>query len=61
MAYTCDPVMVLCDDINFIDGIVQEQYKDIDIHTKEFRKNLIAERKKVIHQIIIEWDSLRKK
>lgn len=57
MAYTCDPIMVLSEDIEFIDSIVGERYKGsgIDIFARSNRKALIAERKVVIHEIMSEW------
>lgn len=57
MAYTCDPIMVLSEDIEFIDSIVEERYKGsgVDIFERSNRKALIAERKAVIHMIMLEW------
>lgn len=57
MAYTCDPIMVLSEDIELIDSIVEGRYKGsgIDIFARSNRKALIAERKAVIHKIMLEW------
>ena len=57
MAYTCDPIMVLSEDIELIDSIVEGRYKGsgIDIFARSNRKALIAERKAVIHKIMSEW------
>ena len=61
MAYTCDPIMVQSEDIEFIDSIVGERYKgsNIDIFARSNRKALIAERKAVIHMIMSEWKAVQ--
>ena len=63
MAYTCDPIMVLNEDIEFFDNLVAERYKDssVDIFTRQNRKKLIAERKAVIHMIVTEWKTQSEK
>lgn len=54
---TCEPIMVLLEDLELIDGIIEKRYKESgkDIFSRENRKELIAQRKAVIHQIIEEW------
>ena len=54
MAYTCNPVMVLSEDIELIDSIVKEQYKGsgIDIFAR-------SKRKAVIHRIMSEWQAVQ--
>lgn len=49
---TCDPIMVLLEDIEVIDRLVREKFPDVDIYENSFRKKLIAERKAVIHDIV---------
>lgn len=63
MAYTCDPIMVLSEDIELIDSIVEERYKGsgVDIFARSNRKALIAERKAVIHKIMSEWKAEQEK
>ena len=52
MAMTCDPIMVLLEDIEAIDKLVQARNPEINIHESGYRKVLIAERKAVLHDIV---------
>lgn len=53
---SCDPIMVLSEDIELIDGIVEKRYKGgKDIFDRVNRKELIAARKEVLHEIVTEW------
>lgn len=54
---TCEPIMVLVEDIEVIDAIIKSRHngKEKDIFSREMRKALIAERKDVIHEILTYW------
>lgn len=54
---SCEPIMILMEDLAVIDGIIEKQYNDSkkDIFSRECRRELIAERKAVIHKIFSEW------
>ena len=47
---SCEPIMILMEDLAVIDGIIEKQYNDSkkDIFSRECRRELIAERKEVI-------------
>lgn len=48
---TCDPVMVLSEDITIIDKLAQQQTK-ADLSRRENRKELLSLRKQVLHELI---------
>ena len=54
---TCEPIMMLSEDVNLIDGIIEKRHNDSgkNIFDRENRRELIAERKEVIHEIMCEW------
>lgn len=54
---TCEPIMVLAEDIEVVDAIIKSRHngKEKDIFSREMRKTLIAERKAVIHEIFTFW------
>lgn len=54
---TCEPIMVLAEDIEVIDAIIKNRHngKEKDIFSREMRKALIAERKAVIHEVFCCW------
>lgn len=59
---SCDPIMVLSEDIELIDGIVEKRYKGSgNIFDRENRKELIAARKVVLHEIVVEWQNMQGK
>lgn len=55
--WTCEPVMILTEDVNLIDGIIEKRHNgsDTNIFDRENRKELISERKAVLHEILSEW------
>ena len=50
---TCEPVMIRNEDIGVIDGIIVERYGE-DILEMSRRKELVAARKDVIHEVLVE-------
>lgn len=56
---TCEPIMILMEDLAVIDGIIEKRHNgsDKDIFSRECRRELIAERKAVIHKILSEWQA----
>jgi hypothetical protein len=60
---SCEPIMILMEDLAVIDGIIEKQYNDSkkDIFSRECRRELIAERKAVIHKIFSEWQEGQRK
>jgi len=59
---SCDPIMVLSEDIELIDGIVEKRYKGSrNIFDRANRKELIAARKAVLHEIMTEWKDTQEK
>lgn len=55
--WTCEPIMMLSEDVKLIDGIIEKRHNGSgkDIFDRSNRKELISERKAVIHQILNEW------
>lgn len=47
----CEPVMINCEDLQVIDGIIQKSCS-LDIHDRKHRKQLIENRKKLFHALV---------
>lgn len=56
---TCEPIMILLDDLTIIDGVAKKR-TELDLDKHENRKVLIQLRKEVIHELVMIGYSLIK-
>lgn len=56
---TCEPIMILLEDLAVVDDIIKRRHNDSekDIFSRECRRELVAERKAVIHEIFSQWQA----
>ena len=53
------PVMIWDDDLEIIDALIQRTFSDIDFSNRKNRRNLILQRKSILHTLVQEIPTVK--